>query len=266
MSSYFKTGVLACVLMLSGVEPVLGAAESVCQKTLILGWDEFRPYTFTYRHDGKSQATGVDVDLFQLIMKEMGCQFESQQWVWPDALQKIQNGQIDVVSSATHNPNRSEYAYFSEPYLKVGTALLTRKSEMGPYVGIQKVSEFKKYPSFKLGVVGGYDYGDGFQALEQDPSFQKQLHHFSKLIDGLHALERGQIDGLLEDPLVLSKVAKAVHLEKAFTIHPMVDMHHNVYFMFSQKTCSPEFLTAFNQTLDRLKQSGEYQQVLKRYN
>ncbi len=91
------------------------SAEDSEQKVVRVGWFDS---SFCY-YDDFGRRCGVDYEYHQKISAYTGWTFEYVEDSWPNLLQKLKDGEIDLLSDVSYKPDREEYMYFSD--LPMGT-------------------------------------------------------------------------------------------------------------------------------------------------
>ncbi|MCA1929504.1 ABC transporter substrate-binding protein, partial [Rheinheimera sp.] len=74
-----------------------------------------------------------------------------------------------------------------------------------------------------------------------------------------------QVDAVLEDSFVGAAIIRRKGLEQQVQALNIKLDETPIYVMFSKSTVQPGQVNAFNQALQQLKDSGDYQQLLNKY-
>ena len=111
---------MLCLLMglcmvLCMVSPMAARAEEEKEKTVRVGWFDS---SFCY-YDSFGRRCGIDYEYHQKISAYTGWTFEYVEDSWPNLLQKLKDGEIDLLSDVSYKPDREEYMFFSD--LPMGT-------------------------------------------------------------------------------------------------------------------------------------------------
>ncbi|HET8806878.1 MAG TPA: transporter substrate-binding domain-containing protein, partial [Methylophaga sp.] len=130
--------------------------------TIKLGADNsWAPYEFE-TPDG--EHAGIAADMLALISQKSGLQFEAIPDVWAVTMNRMRNGDIIGLSCAAKTPERSEYLWFSDPYMSMSLGILVQKDRhdirnidnlQGQTVAINRNSYLhewleKQYPQINL--------------------------------------------------------------------------------------------------------------------
>lgn len=106
---------LMAVVLVNILMPVSASADKQEQKAVRVGWFDS---SFCY-YDKFGRRCGVDYEYHQKISAYTGWTFEYVEDSWPNLLQKLKDGEIDLLSDVSYKPEREEFMYFSD--LPMGT-------------------------------------------------------------------------------------------------------------------------------------------------
>lgn len=95
--------------------PLTASADNHAQKTVRVGWYDS---SFCY-YDQFGRRRGADYEYHQRISVYTGWEYEYVEDSWPNLLQKLKDGEIDLLGDVSYKPDREEYMYFSA--LPMGT-------------------------------------------------------------------------------------------------------------------------------------------------
>ena len=240
----------------------LGSVSSAQNtKKLLIGWDPWEPYQY---EDNNGNVTGLDIDLVSAILKNMNyfVSFTFEKMPWKRHLNEVEKGTVDIALGACKIAEREEYAYFSKPYRPESVVLYIRKEDINKY-SFTNLSDIIG-TSFNLGVTRGYYYGEDFDKLINNPDFIKQIYENTFEEHNYKMLIANRIDGFLSDPVTATAgLKKEGVLDQVAILIPVYA--DDVYIMFSKKTISPQFVAAFNSSLDELKTNGSFDKILTEY-
>jgi polar amino acid transport system substrate-binding protein len=74
-----------------------------------------------------------------------------------------------------------------------------------------------------------------------------------------------QVDAVLEDSFVGAAIIRRKGLEQQIQPHKVKLPETPIYVMFSKSTVQPEQVSSFNEALKQLKDSGDYQLLIGKY-
>ena len=112
----FKRIALAalCLLLLCAAVPLRAHAGEAGQKTVRVGWYD-SPYNTM---DSSGRRSGYAYEYQRKIASYTGWTYEYVSGSWPDLLQMLETGEIDLMSDVSYTPERAEHMLF--PTLPMG--------------------------------------------------------------------------------------------------------------------------------------------------
>lgn len=238
--------------------PELAASVEDC--SLSVGWDPWEPYHFK---PSGSKVRGLDVDLLESIAEHSDCKLEWEQGSWVSMLRLVESGELDLLLGATETPDRKAFAYFSDPYRQESFRIHVSAEELDSWS--DKTFEELLSDGFRLGLTSGYVYGDKIDTVLDNAEYQEQIVdvpvgelNFVNLMDF-------RIDGFLEDPFVAASINQRREWGVPLATLPL-DLHSgDVRIMFSKSSVEPGTVERFNNALEDLHDSGEYERITGRY-
>lgn len=95
------------------------------------GPKSFPPFHY---YNGQSRPSGIGPEYIDIIMKKLGVEVHYEKpTAWPEVLNKIKTGQLDVIACSAKSPDRETFLNFSRPYLSFPLVILAPKD--APFVG-----------------------------------------------------------------------------------------------------------------------------------
>ena len=244
-----------------------GALAAESQTPLRSGWYPWDPYQYLVVNQDLKRLTGLDVQLIRAVFGQMGYEVSFDEVSWKQHQLDVKNGTRDIAAGAFKNPERAEYAYFSAPYRKETDVLYVRKGDASRYrfrSSGELVSRFRGQ-NFRLGMINGFYYGPDVMRFINDPANAARIVGVSDDVANFENLLSHKIDGFVVDRLVGATLAWRHGWQLTVEeVSPPV-YSENIHVLFSKKTTTPELVEAFNRSLDRLKQSGEYGRIIREY-
>ncbi|MCC5854359.1 MAG: amino acid ABC transporter substrate-binding protein [Idiomarina sp.] len=254
---------MSCVVLLSAcsdsyVEEPSQTYEPSCQ--LRLGFDAWEPYQYL---DVGNVVRGLDVELVQAVASKMDCTITTQQATWTELLDRLQEGEVDMLVGASRTEQREEFARFSDSYRKEQFTLFIRTGELHRFT-MHTVEDFVRR-GHRLGVVNQYYYGDEVQELYSDeelgPRFVGAMIgelNLARLLDD-------DIDGFLEDSFVGASMIRRKGMHEYVMPSDIQLPASNVYVMFSRESVDQETVERFNEALHEVRESGLHADIMSRY-
>ena len=223
-------------------------------------WEPFEPYQLMGEN---GQVSGLDIDLLNAVAKEAGCQLVFDHIPWKRAQSMIGIGSLDVASGASKTSDREKFARFSTPYRSEKIAIYLRQEDLTKF-RFTTLTDLAA-TSARVGMVHGYTYGDEFIGLQKQKAFRGGLHSVLSDEHNFKRLANRHVDVILIEPFVAkSLIASRSDVERFVRHETMIDTGQ-IYFMFSKKSVKTKRVDQFNQALERIKKSGEYQNILNKY-
>jgi polar amino acid transport system substrate-binding protein len=216
------------------------------------------PYQYL---NANGKLVGLDIELIQTIFSEMGYALEYKKVPWKRLLPAIKRGKISLAAGASKSVDRMAYAYFSNAYRTESVVLFIRKGEK---YAIKEISDIIA-KNLMIGVISGFYYGQTFEKLMDNEDFRKHVQMTSKDTININKALNKRIYGFLCDKYAgIACINQAGHFNN-FEIHPAAINSSDIHLMFSKKTCQPNVVKLFNETLIKLKKRGVINQIIHKY-
>jgi polar amino acid transport system substrate-binding protein len=238
--------------------PAAQPAAADC--ALTMGWDPWEPYQY---RDVGGDVHGLDVEIVSAIADMSDCRLSFVSSDWATLLDQLRNGDLDILTGATRNEQREQFAFFTDPYRDESFRLYVRAGEADEHAsaGLEELLD----AGFRLGVTQEYLYGGEVAALEQDPKYADQFVPAAIGEVNYSRLLNNEIDGFLEDPYVAATVLRRKGLTGDIKAHPFVINTDPVSLMISKASVPEETAQRINASLAQLKSSDAYQAILDKY-
>ena len=144
------------------------------------------PYEFV---DQSGELQGVTTDVIKILEKRLGVQLKvNSQYSWAEALKKIRNHDLDIVSGIAKSPKREQYLIFTHSYLTPLIGIYTRKDD----ITIHHMDDLKNKT-----VVVENQYFSHEELVEKHPEIK--LLVVETTADALKALSYGKADAYIGD-------------------------------------------------------------------
>ena len=248
------------------IAPGISQEEDMLAKHVVrdcqfsLGFDVWEPYQYV---DVSGNVGGLDVELIKAVVKEMGCDITYRQGTWIRSLDKLRNGEVDMLLGASKTKAREEYALFSDPYRIEEFSLYIRKDDE-VHRDYQTIDTFIENGS-RIGVVDGYYYGPLISMLLDGTATSKSF--MTSIIGELNVarLLDQDIDGFLEDSFIGASILRRKGLSDYIVAHGLTIQTGDVYVMFSRESVTAEQVVDFNAALAKVKGSEQYTEIMHKY-
>lgn len=243
------TAVLAMAVMLSacGTKDNKDKAGSDAEgvKTLIMATNaEFPPYEY---YEGDT-IVGIDVDIANAIAEDLGMKVKVEDMAFDSVVTAVQTGKADIgLAGLTVNEERLLNVDFTDTYAKATQVIIVREDSTiatpddlnGKTIGVQ------------LGTTGDI-YADDIEGATVD--------RYNKGADAVQALKTNKIDAVIID----SEPAK-VFVKENEGIKILDEEFTNEEYAIAIKKGNDELLKQFNESLNKLKESGKLQEIIDKY-
>lgn len=242
-----------CINSFAGLPPY-------CPKPLVLGWDLWEPYQYL---DTNNKPTGLDIEMASAIVSAAGCTLSIVQIPWKQHLKAMENGSIDLAAGASQNKERETFVFFTLPYREETIVLYIRSTDLEKYAH-QTLEELLKL-GFRLGIARGYYYGPYYESLEKQPFFNRLISEVNYSAFNQQKLLDDRIDGFLSDALSAEYSLRKERMTGSLHRHPMIIHQNSISIMVSKQSLEFTLVEHLNQSLEKLKKTGQYQAILNRY-
>lgn len=206
------------------------------------------------RDDGKGHLSGLDIALADEFVQRWSLQSGATikvQYVYTgfDGLyDALKAGQFDAILSALpYDPSKTEDVRFSHSYFNGGPMVVVRDDE-------KSVNSWQDLAGKRVGVELGSG-GDGF-ARRWQRRLEYELREYNTPSEALHALQAGQVEGVLTDAIafdIFSKSAGGVKMVGK----PVSD---ELYVIAVRKDAYT-LLSEINSVIDAMKGDGRMERL-----
>ncbi len=230
-------------------------AEEPCH--LRYGWGEWRPLQYL---NEKGETVGINLEFTRAVAKAMNCEMSFPIYAnWKDLLNAIKQGEVDVVGNATFTQERAEFAYFSKPYRQDVYAIYVLANSYPKFASMN--FESLKVHGFRLALTEKYIYGIDIDSWIKDERYKSLLRFTKKTEDSYRLLLNGEVDGVIEDPFVVSFNIRTLKIEQELRSLPIQAFGLPVSYMFSKKTVTAKRVEQFNEALENVLAMPAYHSI-----
>ena len=219
---------------------------SFSAKKLYVGTNaEFKPYEYLENN----KMVGFDIELMELLGKELGYEIKWQDMSFDGLLPALQMKKIDaVIAGMSATPERKKAVAFSKPYFKAKQVVITK--------GVDKsLKSFKDLAGKKVGVMLGFT-GDTVVSEIKGVKVER----FNASYAAIMALSQNKVDAVVLD----SEPAKKYTANNKQFVIASIPAEEEDYAIAVRKN-DKELLDKINAALDKIKANGEYDKLLKKY-
>ena len=186
---------LICFLLLLSNPAAAAAAEQANNITVKAGVFYFDGY---HMQDEDGCLTGYGVEFLNLVSQysHLNFSFTGYEQSWEDMLTMLDNGEIDVVTSARKTPDREEKFAFSRPIGRNSTVLSIQAGNTSRLAG-----DYATYDGITVGVVPGSSQNQSLEEFALANGFTYQTREYADPGQMAEDLQNGTIDAILSSSL-----------------------------------------------------------------
>ncbi len=214
----------------------------------------YPPYEYTVVEDGKQVIVGFDIEIGELIAKELGVELEIVDMDFDGLLPALAVGDVDmVIAGMNPNPEREESANFSQSYYNDEQMMLIREPD----------ADLFKTPADFAGKKVGAQLGTIQENIADEEFPDSEKLAMPEIANMVMELKSGNIDGiLLVKPVAMSYAANNDELVLAdFSLGDEADEGVSIAVAKNQS----ELLEIINGVLDEIKEDGTLDQLVEEY-
>lgn len=196
---------------------------------------------------------GFDVDIGNEIAKDLGYEVKWVKIPFERIFDILKNGEAELILSAVSiTPDRKKEFSFSEPYYDSGITIARRRDK-------EDIKNLASLAGKRVGVQS-YSTGDAFMK-SQKTAANVQILAYPALDDALGALNRTEVDAVVGDePILTYSIYQSFPNLLPLGIR-LAEEQYGVVVRKSEK----ELLAKINDTVARLKKSGEIEALRKKW-
>jgi polar amino acid transport system substrate-binding protein len=217
-------------------------------KLVIATSADYPPYEFHDLSGGKDEIKGFDIDIASAIAKELGVQLDIKDMAFDSVLPALLSKKVDLAIAAfTITEERKKSVNFSDPYFDGGQQIVTYKGS-----GIKSKEDLK---GKKIGVQISTTGEEEAKKIEG-----AKLKQFDLVTEAVLELKNKRVDAII----VGEVVAKAYTAENPDLeiVGERLNSEQNGIPVRKEDT---ELLKVVNKVIKDLKDSGEYDKLVKKW-
>ncbi len=247
-----KRCIFALVLL-----PILSStAFAACQTKFRASWYDYKPYQMM--RDGR--PSGMDLELLHAVMSDAGCTYVLKEIPWTWTTRKIEQGKRDLAIGATQTPERSQWAYFTEPYRNEVVALFVLNKDHSKWNAAQSFDYFIDRQT-RVGIEKGVFYGSDWERYED--RLDVTVVNKTKQLFGM--LMRQRVDVVLGDLYNSTQIINELGYQGMFTALNFRAHTVPTRFMISKKTVPFSDVKILNASIRKLSKAGKLEEIAQRY-
>jgi polar amino acid transport system substrate-binding protein len=236
-------------------------------KVLRCGWYPWDPYQHIVLKNDLNHLTGLDVQLIRSVFEHMGYEVLYDQVSWEQHQIDVKEGKRDIAAGAFRTDVRAAYAYYSVPYRTETDVLYVRRGEASrfEFKDANDLTQLFRQNSARLGIVEGFYYGPNIMRYLGEPANARRIVTVRNDISNFQNLLARRTDALIIDRLAGATLAWRYGWQSRVEEIPRPVFSETIHVIFSKKSTTPELVNAFNVSLQELRRSGKYNQIVSEY-
>ena len=183
------------VLILSNFVTVFADEVQSNNRTVKAGIFSFEGY---HMKDEDGRLTGYGIEFLNLVSEysRLNFQYTGYDRAWGEMLDMLENGEIDVVTSARRTSEREEHFAFSLPIGRNDTVLSMQLNNTQIHRG-----DYKTYNGMIVGQVEGSSQNQSLAEFAEEKGFTYQVKEYNDSEILSAALQSGEVDAILSSNL-----------------------------------------------------------------
>lgn len=174
---------------------VNAAYDSSQRETIRVGFFAMDGY---HMMDEQGNRSGYGYDFLQLVSRYLDVDFEyvGYEDSWEEMQAMLENGEIDLLTSARKTPEREKKFDFSRP-IGSSSAILTIRSDNNSII----MHDFESYNDMRVALLKGNSRNDDFADFAAENGFQYKPVYFDAMDEMTKALQNGKVDAIVTSSL-----------------------------------------------------------------
>lgn len=212
----------------------------------------FPPFEMTDEKTG--EIIGFDIDLIKAIAEDQGIKLEIINLGFDGLIPAVQTGNIDIVASGMSiTAERQKEVDFSEAYIDAGLAIAVAEKD----TAIKGKDDLKgKTVAVQIGTTGAKKA----EELKEE-GLIKSIKTFNTVDVVIMELMNGGVDAVIND----KPVTEAYIAKQPGKIKIVGEVLESDSYGFAVKKGNSELLNKINAGLKKIKESGKYAEIQKKY-
>ncbi len=148
--------------------------------------------------DEEGNRSGYGYDFLQLVSRYINVDFDyiGYDKSWEEMQKMLEDGEIDLLTSARKTPEREEKFDYSRP-IGSNSAILTIRSDNNTIV----MHDYDTYDGMKVALLNGNSRNDDFADFAEENGFSYHPVYFDTIEEMTSALQNGNVDAAVTSSL-----------------------------------------------------------------
>ena len=208
---------ICVILILSNSITVTAAdGQSSNNRTVKAGIFYFEGY---HMKDEEGRLTGYGIEFLNLVSEysHLNFQYTGYDNSWNEMLTMLENGEIDMVTTARRTAEREDKFAFSLPIGRNSTVLSARADNLQLHSG-----DYKTYNGMTVGQLTGSSQNQSLVEVAQEKGFSFRVKEYEDSDELMAALQDGEIDAILSSNLRKAENEKTLDIIKEDNFYAIV--------------------------------------------
>ena len=230
----------------------------IAAKSLKCATNEFPPFGFEKEIDGKNKPVGVEVEIFNLICKELNLSCSLELLPWKRMINQVKRGEIDCMFAAFKTEKRETFMdYTSVPFHVSNLTFFINKSDKS-----FRFSILKDLNGRNICLVRGFTTTPEFDNLAKQGAFK--ITHLDDFDQCFKMLSKGKVDTTLVNQEVGFTILRKLNINN---IRPFKNPLYSkpAYLTFTKKKKFGQIPSQFGQKIFQILKSGRYKKIYDKY-
>lgn len=224
---------------------------TISSRDITLATDVWEPF----RIQENSSLTGIDIEIIQLLEKELDLNIKIVQKPWARCLKSMESGSVDMMIGLAYTEDRAKYIeYIDLAYYRVKPAFFQLKNKT-------KISNYKDLSNKKIGYVNGSSY---FKEFDNDLTLEKVALPQEKML--ITMLLRNSIDLFIGSDIQVKyelnkkKLSNRI-IETAYSPDHQIDL----YIGISKKSDLIDKKDIIEEAISKIINDGKVDEIVQGY-
>ena len=161
----------------------------------------FFPFEGYHMEDGDGNKSGYGYEYLKYLQNYTNWDYEyvgyEENRSWNEMLTMLENGEIDLVTSASKTTEREEKFLFSDESIGTSSTILTVKAGNNTFLA----GDYQNWTNIRVGLIYGSTRNDRFSEFANKNSIVYVPSYFNTTTELKEELEKGSIDAILTSDL-----------------------------------------------------------------
>ena len=216
LCAFFVVILLTSVLCINPQNVYAATNDASTREVVRVGFFAMDGYHMMDDHGNRS---GYGYDFLQLVARYLNVDFEYVGYdkSWEEMQTMLQNGEIDLLTSARNTPEREEIFDFSRS-IGTNSAILTIRSDNSTII----MHDFNTYNGMHVALLNGNSRNDDFATFAQENSFTYSPVYYDTVDEMTQALQDGVVDAIVTSSLRQTKNERIIEKFKNSDFYAVV--------------------------------------------